>query len=393
MFDALKARYRAFEQCKLAALPQHEREDIVAFDALFRRRIWYFVAAFALLWLLAAWTFLLVTPRATPLEAAWVTLLLLFAMAFSMTSAWFGHNRFRAPALRTVTILVGLTVLGAFGGAFIGRLIAGKGQLDDFAGFLGTRGQHVAIAGLVTGLVYAMVIIVLVHYRRKQLGARYLEAVALAREERLARQLTDARLKLMQAQVEPHFLFNTLGSARQLCEGRAPEAAQLIGQLITFLRAGAGSFRGDSSTLGAELDLALAYLGIMRTRMGARLEFEARVDPALRALAMPPAILISLVENAIKHGIEPSPAGGTIAISAQSDGAMLRLAVVDTGLGLSGQPGAGLGLSNIRERLAALYGAQGTLDLEANVPQGFRALLSLPLGAAPAAPPVTGDPP
>jgi LytS/YehU family sensor histidine kinase len=196
--------------------------------------------------------------------------------------------------------------------------------------------------------------------------------------------LADAKLKLMQAQVEPHFLFNTLASVQQLAEHKAPEAANLTAQLITFLRAGLASLREDTTTLAREFKAIDAYLTIMKTRMRDRLEFELDLPSALGETIMPPAMLISLVENAIKHGVEPHLDGGKITVMARFENERLRLTVTDTGLGLahtSSTAGGGFGLDNIRQRLRALYANRAQLMVSENVPHGFVAVIDMPLHA------------
>ena len=184
---------------------------------------------------------------------------------------------------------------------------------------------------------------------------------------------------MLQLQIEPHFLFNTLGSAQQLAEKGAPAAARLIADLIVFLRASTPSMRGESSTLKQEAALVGAYLAIMKTRLGKRLAYTIDVPAALEARTVPPGMVITLVENALKHGIEPCTAGGRVAVSAAIDrDARLVVSVADTGVGLAEAPGQGIGLANIRERLALLYAGRAHLALEANEPRGFVARIVFP---------------
>ena len=189
----------------------------------------------------------------------------------------------------------------------------------------------------------------------------------------------------MQAQVEPHFLFNTLANVQFLTETDPPAAHRLLGHLIAYLRSALPQLRASSTTLGKELELCEPYLSILRTRIGSRLSFAIDVDGALRAHPFPPNLLISLVENAVKHGIEPSPDGGTIAIGARREGDRLVVDVVDTGRGIVEAPplpGGGVGLANVRERLAALYGSRGRFTLSPVEPRGTRATLEIPIDPA-----------
>jgi sensor histidine kinase YesM len=207
---------------------------------------------------------------------------------------------------------------------------------------------------------------------------------AEAERHLLSRQAVEAELKLMQAQVEPHFLFNTLASVQYLTETDPTQASRLLGHLIGYLRAALPQLRAASTTLGKEAELAREYLSILQMRVGPRLSFSVEVPGELREHAFPPNLLISLVENAIKHGIEPSPTGGTVSVRARHEGDALVVEVTDTGrgLGFASTNGEGVGLSNVRERLAALYGPRGRFTLAAGEPRGARATLVLPFELA-----------
>jgi hypothetical protein len=198
------------------------------------------------------------------------------------------------------------------------------------------------------------------------------------------RQVTEAKLQALQAQVEPHFLYNTLANVQALTEADPPAAGQMVGHLIEYLRSALPKMRENTSTVGQEVELVRAYLNILKMRMGSRLDFAVDVPAELMALSFPPLMLPSLVENAIKHGLEPQREGGRIDIVATRVGQTLKLAVRDTGKGLgeSDSSGSGVGLANIRERLHALYGDQGKLLLEGNIPRGVVATVEIPLGAA-----------
>jgi len=213
--------------------------------------------------------------------------------------------------------------------------------------------------------------------------ARATAALHKAEAERhlLSKQAIEAQLKLMQAQVEPHFLFNTLASVQYLTETNPKEASALLGHLIDYLRAALPQLRASSTTLGKEAALAEAYLNILKMRIGGRMSFSIDIPAELQSHPFPPNLLISLVENAIKHGIEPTAAGGSVTVSARREGESIMVSVADTGRGLSTDrtsSGQGVGLSNIRERLTALYGARGRFTLESIAPQGARATLALP---------------
>jgi len=152
----------------------------------------------------------------------------------------------------------------------------------------------------------------------------------------------------------------------------------MTGHLIQYLRNALPKMRESGSTVGQEVELVRAYLSILQMRMGERLAFEIDVPPELMALPFPPLMLPSLVENAIKHGLEPQREGGNVRIEARDEGGALRLTVADTGRGFADTLGEGVGLVNIRERLAALYGDRARLLLEANEPRGVRATIEVP---------------
>ena len=200
----------------------------------------------------------------------------------------------------------------------------------------------------------------------------------VARESTLARQLTEARLAAMQAQIEPHFLFNTLASVRQLILTDPKAAEKMQADLIKYLRAAIPQMRENSTTLGREAELARAYLDILKVRMEARLSWSIDIPPELGVAGFPPMMLPTLVENAIKHGLEPLTAGGEIRISAAAAGGKLRLSVADTGVGFAEEPGRGVGLANVRERLAALYGNKAQLIIEPNWPRGAKLTIEIP---------------
>ena len=212
---------------------------------------------------------------------------------------------------------------------------------------------------------------------------RAAEALHKAEAERLllAKHAMESELKLMQAQIEPHFLFNTLASVQFLTETDPPQASRLLGHLLSYLRAALPQMRSASTTLGQEIEFAEAYLNILRMRMGPRLDFGIDVPDALRTHPFPPVLLISVVENAVTHGLEPLAAGGHITIAARQEGDRLLVTVTDTGAGLAAEsrPGRGVGLANVRERLAALFGARGRFTLEDAAPRGARATIEIPV--------------
>lgn len=196
------------------------------------------------------------------------------------------------------------------------------------------------------------------------------------------RNALDARFRLLQAQVAPHFLFNTLANVRELVSTGSPRAAPVLESLIAYLRAAVPRLNEPSSTLGQELELVQAYLEVMQMRMPDRLHFSVEANDEARAAVCPPMTLLTLVENAMRHGIDPAEEGGNIDVNVQVRDGRVHAVVGDTGMGLahgSSTPvGLGTGLANLRERLQLAFGNDATLMLSENPPHGVRAEIDFP---------------
>jgi len=265
-------------------------------------------------------------------------------------------------------------------GALIGMLlvILVKGYTLDYI----VSTQKIFALTLATGFINGLFVglFFLIKFRE----ARATTALHKAEAERhlLSKQAVESELKLMQAQIEPHFLFNTLASVQYLVETDPPQATRMLGHLLAYLRAALPQLRAPGTTLGKEIELAEAYLGIYRMRMGERLAYSIDVAAALRAHPFPPMLLMTVVENAIKHGLEPRAAGGSVALAARRAGEALVVTVTDTGDGLArgaaSRPGHGVGVANLRDRLAAMYGTRGRFLLEDVAPHGARATIEIP---------------
>lgn len=202
---------------------------------------------------------------------------------------------------------------------------------------------------------------------------------AAARETATDKELAVAKLNLLHAQVEPHFLYNTLASAQVLTRSDPAKADRMLGNLITYLRTSMPRTEDAMSTLGEELVRAQAYLEILRIRMGDRLRVEIQVPESLRKTPMPPMMLQTLVENAIKHGLEPVPGGGTIWILAREAEQRVSVTVADDGRGFSEDGGGtGIGLKNVRERLRLAYGEGASFSITSNFPKGVAATIAVP---------------
>ncbi len=238
------------------------------------------------------------------------------------------------------------------------------------------------IWALLGSLAYALVYLI-----REDEQQRRMLCDAEAADQSLNAQMLQARLSALQAQIEPHFLFNTLANVRRLYETTPERGREMLSCLIAYLRAALPSMRSAESTLGRELDLARSFLTILQMRMGERLQFAISAEAGLLDEPMPPMVLPTLVENAIKHGLGPLPEGGRIDIRARRAGDDLEIEVRDTGAGFTAARGSGVGLANTRSRLAGLYGSRASVQLAAGAPRGVAATLRLPLdgGAALAA--------
>jgi len=204
-----------------------------------------------------------------------------------------------------------------------------------------------------------------------------LEQVALD-SARMDEQAAEARLQVLEAQIEPHFLFNTLAHVKRLYQVDRSAGARMLRNLEAYLAVALPEMRRTQSTLARELAHATAYLDIQQIRMGRRLAYGIDLPPELHDARMPPLMLLTLVENAVKHGLSPSPHGGRIDVRAALDGGRLRIAVADTGVGFTKSKGGGAGLANIRARLSAQYGSTASLSLSTNAPRGIVATLFVP---------------
>lgn len=209
-----------------------------------------------------------------------------------------------------------------------------------------------------------------------------------AKNAAIEKQAMQAQLQMLQAQIEPHMLFNTLANLQGLIAIDPPRAQHMLAQLIVYLRNTLSSSRAEQTTLKQEFTLMQAYLELLAIRMGKRLQYTLDLPDDLQQTPIAPMLLQPLVENAIKHGLEPKMEGGSIHVVAEKQGSQLHLKVIDTGLGLPfnyddsknvSSVANNIGNANIRERLLALYGPQASLSLQANQPEGAIAHLNIPI--------------
>ena len=259
----------------------------------------------------------------------------------------------------------GTSMLGLSLGWPLGLMLAGQ---DVERWFRSPQGSNILAGGLLFGLVLS-----LLFHHYFAIRVREIEA---------QRRATESQLRLLQAQIEPHFLFNTLANVQSLMDHDPPKARRMLGSFTDYLRASLGNLRKDSSPVGQELDLAQNYLQLLQARMEDRLRFSVEADADVRLLPLPPLLLQPLVENAVVHGLEPSVTGGSVRVSAKLQGKELVLEVQDDGLGLKpgcagtgsvngpadARKGCGMALDNVRQRLLAAYGNAASLELRALQP-------------------------
>ena len=288
---------------------------------------------------------------------------------------------FLNAAGRTGRERLGLAVLAALLGSVVAavtRYLVGATPATEGADFM----LKVFISWLIPALALAAGCVL---YLRAQAAREELNSSVLQRAS-LEKQRQEARLRLLQAQIEPHFLFNTLSNIRRLCQTDVASGRTMVAQLTRYLRAALPKFRIETATLADEIEIVAAYLGLQKTRMGERLRFEIDVPPELLDVQVPPMMLATLVENAIKHGIGPLAEGGSIRVRAAAEAGALKLEVADDGRGFAAGSGSGVGLANIRARLNELYGARAALLIETAAPRGVVATIALPLRRAAGAP-------
>lgn len=255
-----------------------------------------------------------------------------------------------------------------------------RGDMAAFAQSWPSITGFIALTASAALIGLVMALGALYREREARLRAQLLE-YALERET-LERQAVDAQLNLLQAQIEPHFLFNTLANIQELVESGSPRAAPVFRSLIAYLKAAMPQLHQRATTLGNEETLVRSYLELMLMRMPDRLQFKVEFDAMLRSMRFPAMALLTLVENSIRHGIDPSVDGGTIEVGARRiapgiDKCDVLVWVLDTGVGMSETAARGTGLTNLQERLKVFFGQTTLLEMSENSPQGLRAEIRL----------------
>jgi signal transduction histidine kinase len=308
-----------------------------------------------------------------------VALVVLDSVRFTLLDDPVRRRRWLVPCL---VMLLALAPLAHYSGIWLGSLILGQ-PLPDLSNYPNDHGQK-GMIGLTLLAICAMALLILNRERVERIKLERTEA--RTRAETIERQALQAQLRLLQAQIEPHMLFNTLANLQGLIAIDPQQASRMLDHLIQYLRATLSATRAETTTLAQEFEAAEAYLGLMAVRMGARLAYRCILPDDLRGARLPAMLLQPLVENAIIHGLEPKIEGGTVTVEASARAGLLDICVSDTGLGLpdtqTAAKGSGVGVTTTRERLHALYGARAALTLLPAQPHGVLARLTLPLETA-----------
>ena len=268
-------------------------------------------------------------------------------------------------------VIITAMIVGSLIGALLGSIATGiHPSIFLQYGF--------AIRPVILGLLFGSIISYFFSSRE-----RISQTEILVQEERIKRltsekKAVESNLRLLQAQIEPHFLFNTLSNILSLLETDLDKGKCMLEDLIHYLRMALSKTRGDTTTIGQEMEMIRAYMNIFKVRMGERLRYKVDVPDKINDIPFPPMLIQPLVENAIKHGLEPKIEGGEVFIHGEENEEILRLEIADTGVGFYEDGNFGTGLSNIRERLISLYGDKGRLILEENRPCGLKAIIEVP---------------
>ena len=283
----------------------------------------------------------------------------------------------RQPAPVRMAYYAGVPLVCVFVGMWIASSVLGGNNLRYWI----VQPRNIAVTSAVS-LIISCVLLVIFVSRERAARAEAAMAQESARVAAAERTATLAQMKLLEAQIEPHFLYNTLAHVDSMIESDPAMARRMLERLIALLRATAAA-ANEAATLSRQVEWTRTYLELLQMRMGARLNWTIDVDAGLGNLVVPPAILQPLVENAVKHGLEPKLDGGEITISAHRRDGMLELDVTDTGSGFratrSSAESTGIGLANLRARIATLYGERARMVIADNVPSGTRVALSLPV--------------
>jgi len=334
-----------------------------------------FAAVFSVFWILF-------DPTARVMRVLWVNLVVANCIGFfiqggfelggRLLGGWLERASFAARSFYYSIV----SVIGVFAGYALGSALLDWPQL--WTSVLSFQG---ATSILLLSLIISATLATVFFARERQAKAEMEFQRERARVEAAEKQIRVAQLQLLEAQIEPHFLYNTLANVISLIDREPATAKHMIERLIDYLRRAAVVAGDSDATLGRQIELLRAYLDLIVLRMGSRLSYKIDVPPELAVLPLPPMLLQPVVENAIKHGLEPKIAGGEISVTARMEGNRLLLAVTDNGLGIRPTRAAGstgLGLANLRARLSTMHGGRASLAIEDRAP-GTRVTIDLPM--------------
>jgi len=318
------------------------------------------------------------TPAALLLALAiWV------GLPLSLMAAWLVPAKFAGPTLRRkLPWILAMALLGGLAGFVVGHV--GKHGSMDLDRLLDAlwRGAAVLVPAVLAGAAGFLFLTWGVAQTRRQMLEREVERERLARErDTAARHAAEARLKLLQAQIQPHFIFNTLSAAQHWVDSGDVRGGPLLRSLTAFLRGSTEALGRDEVTLAEEAAMVRHYLAIMQARLGARLHAEVDVEPQVADERLPPGLVLTLVENAVEHGIAPSLAGGSLAVRACADGDAGVVRVSDSAGALPAGWAEGVGIANCRERLRQRFGERAALTVQLDAEGGTVATLRWPLQA------------
>jgi sensor histidine kinase YesM len=314
----------------------------------------------------------------------WIGYNVVFAncIGYTIHLIFHGTSKTIEPRVRTRGFAVialfyaGVTTIGVVVGITLGQLLLGISVVPTLA----SAGWIISVAS--TSLVISVILTIIFALRERSAQAEaHLERERL-RIANIEREAMFANLKALQAQIEPHFLFNTLANVVGLVDADPAKAKHMLESFIRFLRSSLAATRRERTTLGDDFALIADFLEVIKVRMGERLAVRMEIPDRLRSVELPPLLLQPVVENAIRHGLEPKVEGGTITLRAFERGAMVVIEVADTGVGFNATTSSGIGLSNVRDRLRLQYGDDSKLSIRDNPPMGTLVSIELP-GAVP----------
>jgi signal transduction histidine kinase len=363
---------------RLAELSLIERQQLRDFALKYRG--WRFYAAAAKLislFTLAGVALFYLNPDPGVVKSIILTNALGALGLYAFYGAFFNYRKLVSKGWKALFVVVGWGIVGGVCAVVAGAIVAIV-RGDSLAAFGNKAGMSMLVIVVGVSFLFALPMALFGWMRNRKYKTLMAKLENDAERERMARELSESHLRLLRAQIEPHFLFNTLGAVQQLAEKGAPLAAELTANLIAFLRASLDEMRREQVTLQTDFGLIGAYLQVMKVRMGERLRYRLDLPDALAGVNVPAMLLLTLVENAIKHGIEPSLRGGEVNVTAQQEHGLICIRVENSGVGMSASQGGGQGLDNVRTRLKLAYAGAATLLIHDNPDGGVIAEIRLP---------------